>query len=93
MPKMVDLYHNKENDVLKLGCTLPTLQIFVFTCQLPQSFFPSQRAIKLSWEKYTMIRGPSIVLTRKAVVHEVLIFYSSNWCKTILRIDTSQLYP
>ena len=37
--------------------------------------------------------GPSIVLTRKAVVGETFIRKSSNICKSIVRIDASQLYP
>ena len=32
-------------------------------------------------------------LTRKAVVDETFISKSSNLCKSIVRIDASQLYP
>ena len=40
-----------------------------------------------------MVGGPSIVLTRKAVVDETFIRDSGNLCKSIVGIDASQLYP
>ena len=39
-----------------------------------------------------MVGGPSIVLTRKAVVDETFIRKSSNLCKSFDGIDASQLY-
>ena len=49
---MVDFYHEKGIDILKLGCTLPILNIFVFTSQLLQGFIPSQRATGIYWRKF-----------------------------------------
>ena len=40
-----------------------------------------------------MVGGPSIVFTRKAVVDETFIRNSGNFCKSIVGIDASQLYP
>ena len=40
-----------------------------------------------------MVGGPSFVFTRKAVVDETFIRKPSNLCKSIVGIDTSQLYP
>ena len=40
-----------------------------------------------------MVGGPSIVFTRKAVVDETFIRVSGNFCKPIVGIDASQLYP
>ena len=40
-----------------------------------------------------MIGETSIVFTRKAVVDKTFIRDSINWCKTIVGIDASQLYP
>ena len=40
-----------------------------------------------------MTGGLSIVFTRKAVVDETYIRYSSIVCKSIVEIDASQLYP
>ena len=39
-----------------------------------------------------MIAGPSIVFTRKAVNDGTYIRNSSNVCKSIVGIDSSQLY-
>ena len=40
-----------------------------------------------------MVGGPSIVFTLKAVVDETLIRKSTNFCKSIVSIDASRLYP
>ena len=40
-----------------------------------------------------MVGGPSIVFTRKAVVDETFIRNSGIFCKSIVGIDASQLYP
>ena len=40
-----------------------------------------------------MVGGPSIVLTRKAVVEETFIRKSTSLFKSIVGIDASQLYP
>ena len=40
-----------------------------------------------------MVGGPSIVFTRKGVVDGSFIRKSRNYCKSILGIDASQLYP
>ena len=39
-----------------------------------------------------MTGGPTIVFTRKAVVDEIFIRSSSNDIKSIVAVDTSQLY-
>ena len=39
-----------------------------------------------------MVGGPSIVCTRKAVVDETFIRKPSNFCKSNVDIDASQLY-
>ena len=40
-----------------------------------------------------MTGGPSIAFTRKAVVDKTFIRWSNNFCKAIIGIDASQLYP
>ena len=40
-----------------------------------------------------LVDGPSIVFTEKPVWNEILIRDSTNWCKAIVGIDASQLYP
>ena len=58
-------------------------------------FYPFTESDKDLLEKIQedMVGGPSIILTRKAVVDESFIRKSSNLCKSNVGIDASQLYP
>ena len=60
-----------------------------------QNFIPSQKAIKTYWKKIRedVVRGPSIVFARKAVVDETFNRKSANICKSIVGIDANQLHP
>ena len=40
-----------------------------------------------------MVGGPSVVIETKGVVNGPPIRDSTNWCKTIVRIDANQLCP
>ena len=95
MQKMIELYHNKGNDMLKLGCTLPNLANICLHKSTDSKFYPFTESDNDLFEKIRedMVGGPSIVFTRKAVVDETFIRKSSNLCKTIVGIDASQLYP
>ena len=95
MQKMIEFYHNKGIDMLKLGCTLPNLaKIFLHksTDSKIHLFTESDKDL-LEKIREDMVGGPSIVFTRKAVVDETFIRKSSNLCKSIVGIDASQLYP
>ena len=93
--KMIDFYHNKGIDMLKLGCTLPKLANICLHKSTDSKFYPFTQSDKNFLEKIrkAMVGGPSIVFTRKAVVDETFIRKSSNLCKSIVGIDASQLYP
>ena len=95
MQKMIEFYHNKGIDMLKLGCTLPNLANICLHKSTDSKFYPFTESDKHLLEKIRedMVGGPSIVFTRKAVVDETFIRKSSNLCKTIVGIDASQLYP
>ena len=95
MQKMIDFYHNKGIDMLKLGCTLPNLANICLHKSTDSKFYPFTESDKDLLEKIRedMVGGPSIVFTRKAVVDETFIRKSSNLCKSIVGIDASQLYP
>ena len=95
MQKLIEFYHNKGIDMLKLGCTLPNLANICLHKSTDSKFYPFTESDKDLLEKIRedMVGGPSIVFTRKAVVDETFIRKSSNLCKSIVRIDTSQLYP
>ena len=94
MQKMIDFYHNKGIDMLKLGCTLANLDIICLHRLTGSKFYPFTESDKDLLEKIRedIVGGPSIVFTRKAVVDETFIGKSSNLCKSIVGIDASQLY-
>ena len=95
MQKMLELYHNKGIDMLKLGCTLPNLANIRLHKSTNSKFYPFTESDKVLLEKRreNMVGGTSIVFARKAVVDETFIRKSSSLCKSIVGIDASQLYP
>ena len=95
MQKMIEFYHNKGIDMLKLGCTLHNLAKICLHKSTVSKFYTFTESDKDLLEKIRedMVGGPSIVFTRKAVVDETFIRKSSNLCKSIVGIDASQLYP
>ena len=95
MQKMIEFYHNKGIDMLKLGCTLPNLGNICLHKSTVSKFYPFTESDKELLEKIRedMVGGTSIVFTRKAVVDETFIRISSKLCKSIIAIDAIQLYP
>ena len=94
MQKMLDFYHNKGTDMLKLGCTLPNLANMCLHKSTSAKFYPFTETDKDLLQKIRedMVGGPSIVFTRKAVVDETFIRDSGNICISFFGIDASQLY-
>ena len=82
MQKMIEFYHNKGIDMLKLGCTLPNLANICLHNSTDSKFYPFTEPDKdlLEKKREDMVGGPSIVFTRKAVVDETFIRKSSNLC-------------
>ena len=95
MQKMIVFYRDKDIDMLKLGCALLNLANFCLHKATDAKFYPITEGAKdfLEENRETVVGGPSIVFTRKAVVDETFIRNSTNICKTIVGIDASQLYP
>ena len=93
MQKMIEFYHNKGIDMLKLGCTLPNLANICLHKSTDSKFYPFTESDKDLLERIRedMVGGPSIVFTHKAVVDETFIRKASNLCKSIVGIDASQL--
>ena len=81
--------------MLKLGCTLPNLTNICSHKSTDAKFYQFKEGDKDLLEKVQedVVVGPSIVFTRKAVVDETFIRKSTNFCKSIVGIDASQLYP
>ena len=81
--------------MLKLGCILPNLANICLHKSTDAKFYPFTEGNKNLLEKTRtdVVGGPSIVLTRKAVNDETFIRKSTNFCKSIVGIDASQLFP
>ena len=95
MQKMVIFSDNKGFDMLKFACSLPNLANICLHCATNANFYPfteSHKDFLLKVWEY-LVAGPSIVFTRQVVVDETHIRKSTNVCKSIVRIDASQLYP
>ena len=96
MQKMIDFYHNKGIDMLKLGCPLPNLANICLHKSTRAKFYPFTETDKDLLEKIRedMVGGPSIVFTRRAVVDETFIRKSQKcvqvhcWyrCKSTLSV-------
>ena len=95
MQKMVEFYHNKGIDMLKLGHTLCNLANICLHSSSSSNFYPVTENDKDLLSKFVedKVAGPSIVFTRKSVVDETHIRKSTNVCKTIVGRDASLLYP
>ena len=85
MQKMVDFYHNKGIDMLKLGCTLPNLANICLQKSTTAKFYPLTESNKDLFGKLRedIVGGPSIVFTRKAVMDETFIRDSTNCAKVL----------
>ena len=95
MQKMIAFYHDKDIDMLKLGCTLPNLANICLHKSTDAKFYHFTEGDKDLLEKVRedVVGSPSIVSTHKAVVDHTFIKKSTNICKSIVGIDASQLYP
>ena len=94
MQKLIAFYHDKDVDMLRLGCTLPNLANICLHKSTDAKFDPFTEGdndfLEKIWED--AVGGPSIVFTREAVAGETFIRKSANICKPLFGIDASQLY-
>ena len=90
MQKMIAFYHDKDVDMVELGCTLPNLVNICLHKYTDAKFYPFTEGDKDLMEKIREddFCGQSIVFTRETFIRK-----SSNICKPIVGIDASQLYP
>ena len=84
--KTFAFHHDKDIDILKLGCTLPNLANICPQISTDANFYPFTEGDKDQLEKIRedVVGGPSIVLTRKAAVDETFII-----CKSSVGSDAS----
>ena len=95
MQKMIAFYLDKDIDLLKLGCILPSLAIICLHKSTDAKFYPFMEGGKDLLKKFRkdVVGGPSIVFTPKTVVDETFIRKSTNKCKSLAGMYASQLYP
>ena len=86
--------HDKDIDMLKLGCTLPNRAHFCLHNCTDTKLYPFTEAETDLLDKIqgNVFGGPSIVFTRKSVVDETFVRKATNNCKPIFAIDASQLH-
>ena len=95
MQKLIAFHHDKNIDMIKLGCTLPNLANICLHISTEAKSYPFTEKDKNLLEKNPedVVGDTSLVFTRKPVVFEAFLRKSANICKPIVGIDASQLYP
>ena len=95
MQKMIAFHHDRDIDMLKLGCTLPNMTNICLHKSTDAKIYPFMEGGKdlLEKNREVVIGSPSIVFKGKAVVDETFIRKSTKKCKSFVGIDASQLYP
>ena len=91
---MIDFYHDKDIDMLKLGCTLPKMANICLHISTDLKFYLFTEGDKDVSKKIRedVVGSPFIIFTRKAVVSETFTRKSTNLRKSIAWIDASHLY-
>ena len=89
MRKMIEFYHNKEVDMLKVGCTLPKLANICLHKSTDSKFYPFTESEKDLLEKIRedMPGSPSIVFTHQAVVDETFLYANHQTCANQLLVS------
>ena len=92
--KLIAFYYDKDIHMLKLGCTLPNLAKICLHKSTDAKLYPFTEGDKHLLQKIRedVVGGPSIVFLRKAVVDKTPFRKSTNFCKSVVGIDASQLY-
>ena len=88
-------YHDKDMDMLKLGCTLPNPANICLHNSTDAKFNPFTEGDKELLEKVRedVVLCPSINFTPKAFVDDTFIRKSTNMCKSFVGIGGMHLKP
>ena len=93
LQKLTTFYHDKNIELLKLGCTLLKLANFCGHKSIDAKIYPfTEGDIDLLEKIQEHVGGSFIVFTPEVVVDETFIRKSKNICKSFGGIDASQLY-
>ena len=92
---MIAFYHDKDTNMLTLGCSLPNLAKLCLHKSTDTKIYPITEGDEDLLEKNqeAVVGGSSIVFTGKAVVDKTFTRKSTNLWKSIVEIDTSRLLP
>ena len=95
MQKRIVFYHDKNIDMLKLGCTLPNLAKICLHKSTDAKINPFSEGDKNFLEKIQedVVSGLSIVLTRKAVVDETLSESLQTYANLLLGLMPANYIP
>ena len=92
---MIYFDHNKDFDMVKLGCTQPSSAIVWFHKSTDSKFYPFTKKAKDLLEKFRedVIGGQSVVFIRYDVAGQTFIPKSTDLSQCKVGTDASQLYP
>ena len=94
LQKVIAFDDDKGIDMLTLGFILPKLANVCLHKSTDAKFSPFKEGDEDLFEEIREdVGGPFIVFTRQAVVNETFFGKSTNRCKSLVRIDDSQLNP
>ena len=92
MQKTIAFYHDKNIDMLKLGCTFPNLANICLHKSTDAKLYPFKEGDKDLLEKIRedVVGGQSIFYTLKAVVDETFIRKSANICNLMFGLTLAK---
>ena len=95
MQKLIVFYHDRDIDILKLGCTLTNLANICLHKSTDAKFYPFTEGNKDLLQKIQadVVGVPSIAFTRKPVVDETFFWNSEDICKSVVGIDAHRQCP
>ena len=95
MQTMITLYHDRDIDMLKAGCTSPNLANICLHKITEAKIYRFMEAEKdlVAKIREDVVGGLFIVFTRKAVDDENFIRKSTNICKPMVGVVANQLHP
>ena len=95
MLKMIAFYHDKDIDMLKLGCTLPNLANICLHKSTDAKFYPFTEGDKDLLEKIRedVVGGPSIVFTRKQLLMKLFFENQQTYANLLLGLTLANYTP
>ena len=95
MQKKIAFYHDKNIDLLMLGCTLPNLANICVHKSTDAKFYPFTEGDKDLLEKIPedVVGGPSIVFTRKALLMKLLFESLQTFANLLLGLLPANYIP